>query len=61
MGKAFSETDKLIAQASGPPRVETVSDLCFKKMLVLLNYFTKNSTGPGQANLCLRAFHHDNF
>ena len=25
VGKAFSETDQLIEQASGPPRVETVS------------------------------------
>ena len=26
VGKAFSETEKLIEQASGPPRVETVSN-----------------------------------
>ena len=32
VGKAFSETDKLIGQASGPPRVETVSDLYYCKV-----------------------------
>ena len=27
VGKAFSETEKLIEQSSGPPRVETVSTI----------------------------------